>query len=617
MIARSVSERIWRQIDPADRRELADVCNRLPRSFSPFAHKLLNQYEKKAARLHTNEASEYAKSLKTGVLADLFADVDLPFQAEESGIADAANRAVKRTADILRRLSSQDEAIAALVRLARRYAVMMPNKPAEGIFKRMTDPCWWRRALRRRFQKVEHAAIRAGLVNSRAAAYVSDEAMLRNQQHARRTAKLLESLEAINETTGETIALSKIAKRSLANPENRRTFTMVRIRGVEEYALSQGLEGHFLTWTCPSRMHAALKKSGEPNPRYDGTSPRKANQYLCKLWNSAKRKLARDGVGFLGIRVVEPHHDATPHWHLLVFVRPDQAEATLATLRAYALMDSPDEPGAKEARFTAERIDPAKGSAVGYVAKYVSKNIDGFGVGQDDEAGKSAEVTAPRAVVWARTWNIRQFQFFGCGPITPYQELYRLNAISQDMEPALGAAFRAVKENDHGAYLKALKTSGTRLSNARDDKESVRYPGEFIKRVCGVQVNGAETLTTRFDIWTIRPKSKPEAVEISAPWTRFNNSAPIDLMGVFKTNKGEKNDGDDMQNHPNRIRAGAVQVEPIERLLQANIDALRRLGNAAAAEAIEHECRVLDTCMVWAGTGGQKKQSPQPRTATN
>ncbi|MFX9246739.1 replication endonuclease, partial [Acinetobacter baumannii] len=78
------------------------------------------------------------------------------------------------------------------------------------------------------------------------------------------------------------------------------------------------------------------------------------------------RQAAHQVISPYGLRVVEPHHDACPHWHVLVFVRPEHAEVFAALMRSYALADSPNEPGAATHRFTVEYIDPAKGSAVGY-----------------------------------------------------------------------------------------------------------------------------------------------------------------------------------------------------------------------------------------------------------
>ncbi|MFA6547057.1 MAG: replication endonuclease, partial [Limisphaerales bacterium] len=230
-------------------------------------------------------------------------------------------------------------------------------------------------------------------------------------------------------------------------------------------------------------------------------------------------------------RTVEPHHDATPHWHVIVFVHPSQAGALLAILREYALQDSPNENGAAEARFHATAIDPAKGSAAQYVAMYISKNIDGHGVGTDNEADQPAEVTAPRAVVWARVWGIRQFQFFGVGPITPARELYRLDHIPTALEQVLGDAHRALKLKDHGGYLKALEARKTCLGNATTERESTRYPGEIVKRVCGVRINGGEELQTRFDIWAIGRRAEANTATVCPSRTRFNNSAQIVLKG--------------------------------------------------------------------------------------
>lgn len=142
-------------------------------------------------------------------------------------------------------------------------------------------------------------------------------------------------------------------------------------------------------------------------------------------------------------------------------------------VRAYALCESPNEPGAQEHRFKVERIDPNKGSAVGYVAKYVSKSIDGEGVGLDLETGAAGTTAASRIVAWARLWGVRQFQFFGVPAITPTRELYRLETIDVD-SVGLTAAHQATKGNDYGAWLSACDTYGLRFS--------VNYPATRVDK---------------------------------------------------------------------------------------------------------------------------------------
>ncbi|MCX8578836.1 replication endonuclease, partial [Gilliamella sp. B2717] len=60
-------------------------------------------------------------------------------------------------------------------------------------------------------------------------------------------------------------------------------------------------------------------------------------------------------------------------------------------MRTYALDEDGDEPGAQENRFKFVDIDKQRGSATGYIAKYISKNIDGYQLADevDDETGQN------------------------------------------------------------------------------------------------------------------------------------------------------------------------------------------------------------------------------------
>ncbi|MCX2960058.1 MAG: replication endonuclease, partial [Serratia symbiotica] len=69
------------------------------------------------------------------------------------------------------------------------------------------------------------------------------------------------------------------------------------------------------------------------------------------------------------------------------FMRPECVEQAREIFRTYALKEDGHEPGAQENRFQVVPIDKAHGSATGYIAKYISKNIDGFALDgeKDDE----------------------------------------------------------------------------------------------------------------------------------------------------------------------------------------------------------------------------------------
>jgi hypothetical protein len=307
---------------------------------------------------------------------------------------------------------------------------------------------------------------------------------------------------------GDVLDLEELAKHSLANPGIRRAEFFVRVLGFEKMAQLLGHIPLFLTVTCPGRMHAVLSVSGQLNPTFDGSSPADNHAYLCRLWAQIRSRLQRIGIHPYGFRIAEPHHDGTPHWHLLLFVPPDQATSLTETIRAYALADDPEEPGAQKHRFTVLTIDYSKGTAVAYLAKYISKNLDAFGI--DELDGIPGDEVARRASAWASTWGIRQFQQIGGPPVTIWRELRR---VKNAPEGLLSAVQLAADCGDWCEFLR-LTTESLSLPRSRQPIKTLRIePAELNAyfeakppQIVGVRTESNE-LVTRFTRWALRPKA--------------------------------------------------------------------------------------------------------------
>ena len=90
------------------------------------------------------------------------------------------------------------------------------------------------------------------------------------------------------------------------HPAVRRAELMVRIKGTEEYSKLLDHEAWFFTLTTPSRFHCSYK-SGLPNPKYDGCTPKQANDYLNKQWSKARAQFACNFFACAGFDV-EDHN---------------------------------------------------------------------------------------------------------------------------------------------------------------------------------------------------------------------------------------------------------------------------------------------------------------------
>lgn len=292
---------------------------------------------------------------------------------------------------------------------------------------RVLDPDWWVRGIiRRQRRAIEQCARELGVVSAYKQAYCTDYAVEDRKQQKERNKAILQELEAESED-GEVINLYEIVQGSVANPKIRRMELMTRMRGFEDVAYLNDHIGMFYTLTTPSKFHCRLSKADRENGRYEGATPRDAQDYLCELWARIRADLKRRGIEIYGFRVAEPHHDGTPHWHMLVFMDPVHKDTVTDIMCRHAMAVDGNEPGAKKYRFEAVEIDPDKGSATGYIAKYISKNIDGEHIDHDDESGIHGSESALRVDAWASRWGIRQFQQIGGPSVTLWRELRRID----------------------------------------------------------------------------------------------------------------------------------------------------------------------------------------------
>ncbi|MCC4290461.1 replication endonuclease [Vreelandella aquamarina] len=445
---------------------------------------------------------------------------------------------------------------------------------------RLSCSLWWRRKLRRQCGRaVEQVMREAHRVHKQAGIYCSDFTVERRRSQKFRNNALLETMEAINQE-GQAFTLAELAEKGLANPDHRRAELMLRISDTEAEARRLGHTGMFYTITTPSRFHPVIQKNSRRNRKYDGSTPREAQQYLQGLWAKVRAKLARDDIGVYGIRVVEPHHDGTPHWHLLLWMKPEDESAITQTLGEYAEAESPEElydhRGEKTtARFDAKRIDYKKGTAAGYVAKYISKNINGEQFMEMDKYGHEMKTSAPRIEAWASVWGIRQFQFIGLPSVTVWREVRRLTEKQDQMlkdweaatrpHPCAAQRFAQIrKAANAGQWDQFLRLMGGPMTKRKDQpvrpwvetkmntgpnvEQFSRATGEYYgaeavvakgrygeeqKVTFGLVATGragfSSEYMTRVYKWEVRPKGSRSGVgfqaegEAESPWTRVTN----------------------------------------------------------------------------------------------
>lgn len=469
---------------------------------------------------------------------------------------------------------------------------------AASLLVRLLDESWWLRKINRAWAiYCELIAILTGQVRKGVSPYASAHAVREFTQRKAAQQAWMAGMRAVNEELGQEIDLADAIMASVANPEIRRHELMVRMRGFEDMAQEQGKLGLFLTLTAPSSYHAWRmgkqdKSKTYQNEDFNNATPTETNRLLCKQWARFRAALAREKIGAFGFRVVEPHHDATPHWHCLLFINPEHQHVFLTLLAFHFTAAERDElkmPNGTELNALAEsrirnklphiksllditdkqtikainprvnwkEIDPTKGSATGYIAKYIAKNIDGHAVGMDYEAEAPVDHTTIAVAAWASCWRIRQFQQIGGPAVSVWRELRRLGDEVIEWDCVLELARHAADNNRWGDFINAMggidaprKEHLIRLSKRLD--EAANKYGEDVLKLLGLITDvGMTTAVTRTEGWQIvrkgaavsglgeqREHAVGERSELPlssgscAPWSSVNNCTEGSRSGV-------------------------------------------------------------------------------------
>ncbi|EAQ1150687.1 replication endonuclease [Salmonella enterica subsp. enterica serovar Pomona] len=416
---------------------------------------------------------------------------------------------------------------------------------------RMISVRFWSRHFRtftRRWR--EHLYIVVGDVRRQRSVICSPQWVQHWLVSRKRGREIMAETDIEDEETGETLPLLSAVDASVSNNEKRRAEMLTRVKGLEELAaldhMSQDSDyvALFFTWTAPQQYHAWLE-TGRRNRKWNGASPRETQRYFTRTFKNFSTALTRRDIHIFGMHVTESHHDGTPHWHGILFVRREQ-EATLRDVfEGYANAEncSAHRPGKppEQSQLMIKPVDKRMGSLTAYITKHICRNLEGCAPGgRDKETGRPWTELARHSAAWASLWGIKQFQFTGGPPVSVWRELRKLSDQKQadSVSPVFGELHHAAGAGDWAEYTRlqgGLPAARKKLT-MRTWYQAASEPdecGQYTAIIKGVYLPGTgkapvATRTRKWKVKTPRQNVKPGFMKnrrkpALTPWTRINN----------------------------------------------------------------------------------------------
>ncbi|EAX3090377.1 replication endonuclease [Salmonella enterica] len=419
---------------------------------------------------------------------------------------------------------------------------------------RMISVRFWSRHFRtftRRWR--EHLYITVGDVRRQRSVICSPQWVQHWMASRKRGREIMAETNIEDEETGETLPLLAAVDASVSNNERRRAEMLTRVKGLEELAaldrMSQDSDyvALFFTWTAPQQYHAWLE-TGRRNRKWNGASPRETQHYFTRTFKNFSTALTRRDIHIFGMHITESHHDGTPHWHGILFVRREQESTLRDVFEMYANAENcsanragkPPEQS-PQSQIMIKPVDRRTGSPTAYITKHICRNLEGCAPGgRDKETGSPWTELARHSAAWASLWGIKQFQFTGGPPVSVWRELRKLSDQKQadSVNPVFGELHRAAGAGDWAEYTRlqgGLPTARKNLT-MRTWYQAASEPdecGQYTAIIKGVYLPGTNkapvvTRTRKWKVKAPRQNAKAGSLRINrkpslTPWTRINN----------------------------------------------------------------------------------------------
>jgi len=423
----------------------------------------------------------------------------------------------------------------------------IPGDSVKSQFARTCTASFWRRAITIAVERArEHIFLRLGKVKKYGEFYASDLAVdarrsqIRMQQKWMENTKLVMKQDEEAPTTQEMkkveISLSDVVK----GPEERFAKLYAFVAAMDALALKSKLNAAMLTITLEPEWHASPSKGVQS---WNGESPKAAHESFCDRWQAVLRDLHRNGIRLSGLRVVEPHGDACPHYHTWVLYRPEHEKKILATIMNYfklklkirssskgnssndLIYESKEDllcnrfrsrrQGEEGAQVDFARINRDEGNGVSYVMVYITKTLQGGSCASLDnpfekpsEGKTSTTKGMERVDAFRAVWGINQGQLFGVAKcLTVWDQFRRMQTapthwfLRKLWELARGGSAEGRIEKNQGkrgnayGFLEALggldaarngKRARKRYAIKRLIEESSNKYGDKISKTVGI-----------------------------------------------------------------------------------------------------------------------------------